>query len=50
LRAYFEVSSEHLVLAALKALKDDGSNSTPATAALVSELGIDQEKTNPAHA
>jgi pyruvate dehydrogenase E1 component len=50
LRGYFEISPEHIVLAALKALKDDGSNSTPATAALVRELGIDPEKVNPAHA
>jgi pyruvate dehydrogenase E1 component len=50
LRAYFEVSPEHLILAALKALRDDGSNSTPATAELVDELGIDPEKANPAHA
>jgi hypothetical protein len=37
-------------LAAMKALKDDGSNSTLATSALVRDLGIDPDKDNPAHA
>jgi pyruvate dehydrogenase E1 component len=50
LRSYFEVSPEHVVLAAMKALKDDGVNSNQATAALVDELGIDPAKANPAHA
>jgi pyruvate dehydrogenase E1 component len=50
LREYFEVNPEHIVLAAMKALKDDGSNSTLATSALVRELGIDPDKDNPAHA
>ena len=50
LRRYFEVSPEHIELAALKALGDEGSNSTPAASDLVSELGIDPEKANPADA
>jgi pyruvate dehydrogenase E1 component len=50
LRAYFEVSAEHVVLAALKALKDEGANSIMATPATVSDLGIDPDKPNPAHA
>ena len=50
LRTYFEVSPEHLVLAAMKALKDEGINSTPSPSALIEELGIDSDKVNPAHA
>jgi pyruvate dehydrogenase E1 component len=50
LRDYFEVSPEHIVLASIKALNDDGSNSTLATADLVRELGIDASRSNPASA
>ena len=49
LRDYFEVSPEHIVLAALKALTDEGTNYAVAGTALVVELGIDANKTNPAH-
>jgi pyruvate dehydrogenase E1 component len=50
LRDYFEVSPQHIVLAAIKALNDDGSNSTLATDALIHELGIDASRANPAEA
>ncbi|MGI9336305.1 MAG: pyruvate dehydrogenase (acetyl-transferring), homodimeric type [Gammaproteobacteria bacterium] len=48
LRAYFEISPEHIVLAALKALNDEGLNSTATARTLIDELGIDADKPNPA--
>ena len=48
LRDYFEVSPEHIVLASMKSLNDEGLNSTVATSDLIAELGIDPEKSNPA--
>lgn len=47
LRKHFEVDRNQIVLAALKALADDGEMPTKKVLEAVSKLGIDPEKPNP---
>lgn len=50
LRKHFEVNSVHVVVAALKALADEGAIETAKVAAAIDKYGIDPEKINPLHA
>ncbi len=47
LRTFFEVSREFVVLAALKALADEGAIKPDVVAKAIVDLGIDSNKTNP---
>jgi pyruvate dehydrogenase E1 component len=47
LRQHFEVSREHIALAAIKALADQGDLSLDAAQEALSKLGIDADKPNP---
>ena len=47
LRAFFEVDRKHVVLAALKALSDEGTLASEAVAEAMDKLGIDPDKVNP---
>lgn len=50
LRKHFEVNSVNVVVAALKALADEGSISADKVVEAINKYGIDPEKTNPLHA
>jgi len=50
LRKHFEVNAVHIVVAALKALADEGSIDVVTVAEAIDKYGIDPEKTNPLHA
>jgi pyruvate dehydrogenase E1 component len=47
LREFFEVDSRYVVLAALKALADEGSIDAAVVANAIKSLGIDPAKPNP---
>ena len=47
LRDFFEVNARHIVLAALKALKDEGQLEAADIEAAIEKLGIDIDKPNP---
>jgi pyruvate dehydrogenase E1 component len=47
LRAHFEVDSQSIVVAALKALADDGGVDLKTVAAAIAEFGIDPDKPDP---
>ena len=47
LRQHFEVSREHIALAAIKALADQGDLSLDVAQEALSKLGIDADKPNP---
>jgi pyruvate dehydrogenase E1 component len=48
LRQHFEVSREHIVVAALKALADQGDLALSAVEAAILSMKIDPDKPNPA--
>ncbi|MEW5757844.1 MAG: pyruvate dehydrogenase (acetyl-transferring), homodimeric type [Pseudomonadota bacterium] len=50
LRKHFEVNRFHVVVAALKALADEGRMPAAKVAEAIAKYGIDPEKTNPLHA
>ena len=50
LRQHFEVSRHFIVIAALKALVDEGSLKASVVAEALNTLGINVEKTNPRNA
>ncbi len=50
LRKHFEVNAVHIVVAALKALADEGSIDAVTVAEAIDKYGIDPEKINPLHA
>ena len=50
LRKHFEVNSVHVVVAALKALADEGAIDAKTVAKAIDKYGIDPEKINPLHA
>jgi pyruvate dehydrogenase E1 component len=50
LRKHFEVNSGHVVVAALKALADEGALPAAKVVEAIAKYGIDPEKTNPLHA
>ncbi|MCF6336878.1 MAG: pyruvate dehydrogenase (acetyl-transferring), homodimeric type [Gammaproteobacteria bacterium] len=50
LRKHFEVNAAHIVVAALKALADEGSIDAVTVAEAIDKYGIDPEKINPLHA
>jgi pyruvate dehydrogenase E1 component len=50
LRKHFEVNSVHVVVAALKALADEGTIDAKTVAKAIEKYGIDPEKINPLHA
>jgi pyruvate dehydrogenase E1 component len=50
LRKHFEVNSTHVVVAALKALADQGEMPATKVAEAIAKYGIDPEKINPLHA
>jgi pyruvate dehydrogenase E1 component len=50
LRKHFEVNSVHVVVAALKALADEGTIEVAIVAKAIKKYGIDPEKINPLHA
>jgi len=50
LRKHFEVNSVHVVVAALKALTDEGAIDAAVVAKAIKKYGIDPEKINPLHA
>jgi len=50
LRKHFEVNAVHIVVAALKALADEGSMDAVTVAEAINKYGIDPEKINPLHA
>ena len=50
LRKHFEVNSVHVVVAALKALADEGTIDAKTVAEAIKKYDIDPEKTNPLHA
>ncbi len=47
LRGFFEVNAPHIVLAALKALQDEGQVEVVDVEAAIEKLGIDKDKPNP---
>jgi pyruvate dehydrogenase E1 component len=47
LREFFEISREYIVLAALKALADEGQIENARVTQAISALGIDPDKPNP---
>lgn len=47
LRAFFEVTAEHIAFAALKSLADEGALPLERVTQAVTELGIDPEKPAP---
>jgi pyruvate dehydrogenase E1 component len=47
LRDHFEVDSKSVVVAALKALADDGGVDSKTVAVAISELGVKPDKPNP---
>jgi pyruvate dehydrogenase E1 component len=47
LRAHFEVDRRHVVLAALKALADEGAMEVATVRRAIETLGIDPERPNP---
>ncbi len=47
LRKFFEVNSYHIVVAALKALADDGNLAAGKVAEAIKKYGIDTDKSNP---
>ena len=47
LRGFFEVDYRYVVLAALKALADDGKLDRATVASAIEKFGIDPEKPNP---
>jgi pyruvate dehydrogenase E1 component len=47
LREFFEISREYIVLAALKALADEGQIENARVTQAISALGIDPDKSNP---
>jgi pyruvate dehydrogenase E1 component len=47
LRDFFEVNAKHIVLAALKALLDDGQLKASVIEAAIEKLAIDTDKPNP---
>ncbi len=47
LRKHFEVNSYHVVVAALKALADEGQLPAAKVTEAIAKYGIDAEKTNP---
>ena len=47
LRDFFEVDSSYIVIAALKALADEGSIDTATVVKAIATLGIDPAKPNP---
>jgi len=47
LREFFEVNARHVVLAALKALQDEGQIEASVVEAAIEKLGIDSDKPNP---
>jgi pyruvate dehydrogenase E1 component len=49
LRQHFEVSREHIVLAAMKALADRGELEPKRVGEALTQLGIDADKPNPTH-
>ena len=50
LRRHFEVNATHIVVAALKALADEGTLPAAKVAEAIEKYGIDVDKTNPLHA
>jgi len=50
LREHFEVNRHYIVVAALKALADDGSVPLAKVAEALKKYGINTEKTNPLYA
>ena len=50
LRKHFEVNSHHIVVAALKALMDEGALAATKVTEAIAKYGIDSEKPNPLHA
>jgi len=50
LRKHFEVNRYHIVVAALKALADEGMIATAKVAEAIAKYNIDTEKTNPLQA
>ncbi len=50
LRKHFEVNSVHVVVAALKALADEGTIDAAIVAKAIDKYGIDPDKINPLHA
>ncbi len=50
LRRHFEVNANHIVVAALKALADEGTLPAAKVAEAIEKYGIDVDKTNPLHA
>ncbi len=50
LRKHFEVNAVNIVVAALKALVDEGQMEASTVAKAIKKYGIDTEKTNPLHA
>jgi pyruvate dehydrogenase E1 component len=50
LRKHFEVNAVHVVVAALKALADEGALDAKTVAEAIKKYGIDPEKINPLHA
>jgi pyruvate dehydrogenase E1 component len=47
LREFFEVDCKHIVLAALKALNNEGNVDSATVTDAIEKLGIDAEKPNP---
>ena len=47
LRQFFEVSREYIVVAALKALADEGQVEPALVTRAIVALGVDQDKANP---
>ena len=47
LRGFFEVDHRYIVLAALKALADEGKLDVATVASAIEKLGIDPDKPNP---
>jgi pyruvate dehydrogenase E1 component len=47
LREFFEVDRNHVVLAALRALQDEGTVDADVVAEAMDKLGIDPDKPNP---
>jgi pyruvate dehydrogenase E1 component len=48
LRSFFEVDRKHVVVAALKALADDGEIPAKQVSEAIKKLGLDSSKPNPA--
>jgi pyruvate dehydrogenase E1 component len=50
LREHFEINRHYIVVAALKALADDGKLPLAKVAEAIAKYGIEADKTNPLHA